>query len=1031
MILSDISIKRPVFATVLSLLLIVFGVICYLRLPLREYPDIDKPIVNVRTTYTGAAANVVETRITKPLEDSVSGISGLKSIESSSEDGQSSISLEFDISVDMDEAANDVRDKINRAAASLPDEADTPRIYKQDANSSPVLILSLYHPTMSAMELTDYADRTIIDDLSVVDGVSEVRIYGEKRYSMRVWIDRKAMAARGITVSDIEAALTAENVELPAGRLESKDREFVLRVERLYRTPEEFASLVIREGGDGYLVRLGDIAKVEIGPESTRDFITSDGKNAVGLAVTKQSKANTLRVIEGVKKAMAELAERMPEGMLLTVNRDDSVFINAAVREVFSSLGISAVLVIVIIFLFLGNVRAALVPAITVPISLISSFLVLYWLGYSVNLLTLLSLVLSIGLVVDDSIVVLENIHRRVEEGEPRLVAAYHGAREVGFAVIATTLVLLAVFMPICLISGDTGKLFTEFAVATGAAVCFSSLVALTLSPMMCGRILQARTEEGWLARMDEQIFGRLERWYGAILHRVCAHPYMGLFAFILVCGLGVTLYSSTSNEFEPAEDRAIIIVNATTPEGTGFEATSEFMDKLKDIPLRMKEQKLVDRLLMRVPGSRNSEGAVNSGFLVLLLPYWDERSYPSSKIVADLYQAMGEIPGVRAFIFEPSGISGFGGQPVQFVLGGSNYEELVKWRDIIMEKAREYPGMMGVDSDYKETMPQKRVVIDRDRANKLGVSASVIGKTLETMLGSKQVTTYIDDGEEYDVILQGRDEDRRSDLDLSNIYVRSGRSGELIPLSNLVKITEQADAGKLNRYNRLRSITISASVAPGYTLGDCLKYLENAVRTELPAQAKVNYKGMSKNIKESTSSMAFVFVLAILVVYLVLAAQFESFLSPLVIMLTVPVGLVGALIGMKLMGVTLNIYSQIGLVMIIGLAAKNGILIVEFANQLRDRGLEFSEAVYQAAQLRLRPILMTGLSTAIGAVPLVIASGAGMNSRISLGAVICFGSFFACILNGFIVPLAYLYLARRSSTPKKYAQMLKEQGIE
>ncbi len=1031
MILSDTSIKRPVFATVISLLLIVFGVICYLRLPLREYPDIDKPIVNISTTYTGASANVVETRITKPLEDSVSGISGLKNIQSSSEDGQSSISLEFDTYVNVDEAANDVRDKVARAASNLPDEADTPRISKMDANTSAILIFSLYHPTMSAMDLTDYADRNLVDELSVVDGVSEVRIYGEKRYSMRIWLDRAAMAARGITAADIEKVLLAENVELPAGRLESKDREFVMRVERLYRTPGEFAKLVVKEGADGYLVRLSDIAKVEVGPATTRDFMTSDGKNAIGLAITKQSKANTLEVIKGVNKKMDELRPRLPDGMQMVINRDDAVFINAAVHEVFSSLLESAVLVILIIFLFLGNLRAALVPAVTVPISLIASFIVLYWLGFSVNLLTLLSLVLAIGLVVDDSIVVLENIHRRVEEGEDRLVAAYYGAREVGFAVVATTMVLVAVFMPICLISGDTGKLFTEFAVATVAAVCFSALIALTLSPMLCSRILQARAEEGWLSKMDEQIFGRIDRWYNNTLRTVCRHPLAVVFGFIVFLGLGITYFSSTSKEFEPAEDRAIIIVNATTPEGTGFETTSDYMEKLNRIPLKLMERGLVSRLMVRVPGSRNQLGAVNSGFLVLLLPYWDQRSVPSSKIVEELNREFAQVPGVRAFVYEPSGISGFGGQPVQFVIGGPTYEELIKWRDLLMDKARLFPGMTGVDSDYKETMPQKRIVIDRDRASKLGVSASVIGKTLETMLGSKQVTTYIDDGEEYDVILQARDADRRSDTDLSNIYVRSDRSGELIPLSNLVKVAEQADAGKLNRYNRVRAITISASVAPGYTLGDCLKYLEQQARDVLPQQAKINYKGMSKNLKESSDSMLFVFVLAILVVYLVLAAQFESFLSPVVILITVPTGLVGALIGMKVMDVTLNIYSQIGLVMIIGLAAKNGILIVEFANQLRDRGFEFTEAVLKAARLRLRPILMTGLCTAIGALPLVLASGAGAHSRVSLGTVICFGSFFACVLNGFIVPLAYFYMARRSSTPKKYAKMLKEHGIE
>lgn len=1031
MLLSDISVKRPVLATVISVVLVVFGVISYLRLPLREYPDIERPIISISTTYTGASANVVETRITKMLESGVSGISGLKSIQSSSEDGRSNITLEFSSDVDINEAANDVRDKVARVASRLPDEADTPRISKSDSNNQAVLIMGLFHPHLSTMDLTDYTARYLVDALSVVDGVSEVRIFGERRYSMRVWLDRKAMAARGITSADVESTLRSENVELPAGRLESLDREFVMRVERMFSTPEEFAALVLREGSDGYMVRLGDIARVEVGPSNLRTTFTANGKNAIALAVSKQSTANTLTVINGIKRLLPELYESLPPGMELVILRDDAVFIEAAVNEVLYSLLIAAALVVLIIFIFLGNVRAALIPAVTVPISLISAFIVLYWMGYSVNLLTLLALVLAIGLVVDDSIVVLENIHRRIEDGEKPLVAAYRGAREVGFAVIATTMVLVAVFMPITLIEGDTGKLFTEFAVAIVAAVCFSSLVALTLSPMMCGRLLQTRSEEGWLTKLDEAIFGRLERWYELVLHRAMRAPFALLAAFLLTCGAGWMLYEKIPAEFEPQEDRAALFLNMTAPEGSGFDATSAYMEQVRQVPFAMRDEGKVENVMVRVPGSFNSLGAVNNGMIIMRLPYWHERTITATEIANELYAKTANIPGVRISVFQPSGLSGSRGQPVQFVLGGSTYEELMQWRDIILEEARKYPGLLGVDADYKETMPQQRIIIDRDRANKLGVPASVIGQALETMFGSKTVTTYIDNGEEYDVILQARDEDRRLSRDLDNVYVRSSRTGELIPLSNLLTLEEQADSGRLNRFNRVRAITISGSVAEGYTLGECLDYLERIVRERLPATTKIYYSGMSQTYRESSSSMLFVFLLSLVIVYLVLAGQFESFASPLVIMLTVPLGLIGALLGLYLFGATLNIYSQIGLVMLIGLAAKNGILIVEFTNQLRDRGLDFDTALFQAARQRLRPIMMTGLSTAFGALPLVFASGAGKESRLCLGAVIFFGAISACVLTTIVVPIGYRYLARRSSTPQRLARELAEMGIE
>jgi multidrug efflux pump len=1024
MILSEISIKRPVFATVISLVLITFGIISYGRLALREYPDIDRPIISVTTGYSGASANVVESRITQIIEGTVSSIEGLRTVESSSADGRSRVSLEFDISRDIDEAANDVRDRVSRVVNRLPEEADSPRISKRGAGGSVDMIIGLSHPTMSRMELTDFAERHLLDPFSIVDGVAEARIFGEKRYSMRIWLDRRALAARGLTVQDIESALYTENVELPAGRLESEDREFTIRLERGYRTPEDFRRLVITRGADGHLVRLDDVADVAIAPESLRDSFTADGKSAVGIGISRQSTANTLAVIAGVKAAMEELRPNLPEGMELIVLRDSSVFIEAAIGQVRIALLIACALVIGIIFLFLGSVRAAMVPAVTVPISLISAFIVLYALGFSVNLLTSLALVLAIGLLVDDSIVVLENIHRRIEDGEPPLVAAFRGVNEVAFAVIATTLVLVAVFVPISLMGGETGRLFTEFAFAITGAVVFSSLVALTLSPMLCSKFLKPRETEGALIKTVDRTFQRLIRTYDRSLRLCVRHPLASLAAIILVFGAIWVMLGNIISEYEPQEDRGSLSVRMSAPEGTGFEATRQYMTHVTDKLTPLIESGEAQHVLAMIPGWGGG-GGVNSGTGIIDLAPWGERDRSAGQIAREISAEVSDVTGVRVFVFQPSGLSFYFGQPIQFVIGGPTYEELARWRDIIIEKARDYPGLVGVDADYKETTPQFRVAIDQDRAAELGVSSQTVGQTLETMLGSRLATTFVDRGEEYNVVLQGVEEQRRTPADLENIYVRSSHTGELIPLSNLVTLEERADASELRRYNRMRAITISAGMAEGYSMEDCLAFLEKTVRDELPSTARISYKGLSEKLKESRGAVAFVFVVSLVIAYLVLAAQFESFVSPFVIMLTVPMGMLGAAIGMLLLGVTLNIFSQIGLIMLIGLAAKNGILIVEFANQLRDRGLEFEDALFRASRLRLRPIVMTGLSTAIGAVPLVLASGAGAMSRLSLGTVVVFGATSACLLTLFVVPIGYYYLCRRQASPKTMAKKL------
>jgi multidrug efflux pump len=1025
MLLSDISVKRPVFATVISLLLIAFGIIAFKQLPLREYPDISSPIVSISTDYRGAAAAIVETKVTQVLEDRISGIEGIKNIESISEDGRSKITLEFKLSRDIDAAANDVRDRVSRVLDNLPEEADPPEIYKVDANEDVIMWLNLSSPRLNALELTDFAERYLVDRFAVLDGVARVRIGGARRYAMRVWLDRKALAARGLTVNDIEEALRAENVELPAGRIESLEREFTVRVTRSYQTAEDFRQLVLKRGDDSYLVRLAEVARVEVGPEDYRTELRGNGEFMIGLGIIKQSTANTLAVARLVRAELAKLRQSLPSDIDLHNSYDTSVFIEGAVQEVYRTLFIAMGLVILVIFIFLGSFRAMLIPAVTVPISLISAFIAIQLLGFSINLLTLLALVLAIGLVVDDAIVVLENIHRRIELGEHPLLAAYNGARQVGFAVIATTLVLIAVFVPISMLEGNVGRLFSEFALTLAAAVAFSSLVALSLSPMMCSKLLRAREKPTFLTRLTEGSFYLLARIYRVILKGILfIAPLVLLSLFVVGWGIYV-LYQQIPHEFAPAEDRGAFFLMMKAPEGASFEYSQRYMREIESFMMVYIKNGEATRALARVPGSFGSGGAVNSGIGIMVLNDWALRR-PAWDIMGELRQKVLSLPGILAFpvMRKPLGQRGIS-QSVQFVIGGSTYEELAQWRDIVLEKVRINPILQGIDSDYKESKPQLLVAIDRNRAADLGVSLRQIGRTLETMLGSRRVTTYLDRGEEYDVILEGQNESYQTPSDLTHIYVRSERSGELIPLANLVTMTETATSSELNRYNRMRAITISANVAENHTLGEALQFLEQTVKKELPAQARIDYKGESLELKNASSSMFFTFSLALLIVFLVLAAQFESFIHPLVIMLTVPLAILGALWGLQFTGQSLNIYSQIGIVMLIGLAAKNGILIVEFANQLRDAGYALREALIEAAYQRLRAIIMTAVTTAMGAVPLILATGPGAESRIVIGIVVFAGILFTTVFTIFVVPAAYLLLGGLTRSPQAVTKEL------
>jgi multidrug efflux pump len=1029
MLLSDVSVKRPVFATVLSLILLVLGLIAFTRLPLRELPNIDPPIVSIDTTYTGASASVVETRVTQVLEDAVAGIEGVESVQSSSRNGRSSITMEFTLSRDIEGAANDVRDAVARASDRLPEEIDPPQVAKVEGDADVIIWLNLSSTTLDQLALTDYADRYIVDRLSSIDGVAQVNLAGGQRYAMRIWLDRKALAARNLTANDVETALRRENVELPAGRIESDTRDFTLRVSRDYRSPEDFAALAIAKSDDGHVTRLAEVAKVERGAEDRRAYFRGNGKPMVGLGIVKTSTANSLDVAARAKAEMERIQQSLPDGMTIGVSYDSTIFIDAAVHQVYKTLAEAVLLVLVVIFLFLGSVRAALIPAVTVPVCVIAAFLGLYAFGFSINLLTLLALVLSIGLVVDDAIVVLENCQRRVDLGEPPLVAAYRGSRQVAFAVIATTAVLIAVFLPIAFMEGNNGRLFRELAVAVAGAVAISAFVALTLTPMMCSRLLRAHKHEKGFVAWTERQLERVAAGYRHALDRSVGRPVLiGAVLAAAIAAIGL-LFVSVPKELAPPEDRGVFFAQVIGPEGAGYDYTVGQIQEVEKRLLSLSgDGSPIYRINARVPGGWGRSEEMHTGQAVVLLKPWNERTKTTAQVVDETRALLADVTGVRAIPQVRQGLVRSGGQPLQLVLGGPSYEELVEWRDRMLKRMEDNPKLFAADSDYKETRPQLRVSIDRSRAADIGVSVDDIGRTLETMMGSRRVTTFVDGGEEYDVILQAQDSDRRSPTDLTNLYVRA-RSGQLIPLANLVTLSELAEPGTLNRFNRLRAITLSAGLAPGYTLGEALDWIRRTAAEELPQTAQLDYKGESREFQKAGGAVAFTFAMALLIVFLVLAAQFESFVHPLVIMLTVPLAVLGALLGLWLWGSSLNLFSQIGIVMLVGLAAKNGILIVEFANQLRDQGRSIRDAILDASAVRLRPILMTSIATITGAVPLVLASGAGAASRVTIGVVVVFGVTLSTLLSLFVVPAFYLLLARFTHSPEAVARELDAQA--
>ncbi|MEK0085435.1 efflux RND transporter permease subunit [Benzoatithermus flavus] len=1005
MSLSEVCIRRPVFASVLSLVLLLVGLMAWSRLSVREYPDIDEPVVSVTTGYKGASPEIIESQVTQPLEEVLSGIEGVDVITSQSREGRSQISVRFRIDRDQDSAAADVRDRVSRARSRLPESVDEPVIAKVEADAQPIIYLALASSRHSQIEVTDYADRFVKDRLQNLPGVAEVRIFGARTPSMRIWLDRLRLAAYNLTPQDVEAALRRQNIEVPAGRIESLQREFTVLAETDLRTVEQFNDLIIRDA-DGYLVRLKDVGEAQIAPLDERTITRFNGNPAVAIGVVKQATANPLEVSQAVKDTLPRIAEVMPEGMAIDVGYDSSVFIAKSIDNVFQTIVEAIVLVILVIFVFLRSLRATFVPIVTIPVSLIGAFIFMWALGFSVNTLTLLAMVLAVGLVVDDAIVMLENISRHVEEGMRPFQAAIKGAKEISFAVIAMTITLAAVYAPIGFQTGRTGRLFTEFAWTLAGAVLISGFVALTLSPMMCSLLLRHQERHNVLYRAIEGVLDGLTRAYTRSLRlALTVKPAIVLLA-VIVAGFAVVIFEQLPSELSPTEDRGTIVALGIAPEGSTVAYTDEYVRRMEAI---FHDTPYVERFFTVIGFS-----GVTQGINFIRLVDWAQRPVKQQDVTKGLFPKLFSIPGLLAFASNPPSL----GQspidkPVQFVLQTSQpYEVLQAAVDQLLASARQNPGLQNLDTDLKLNKPQLRVKIDREKAALMGIDVETIGRTVETMLGGRQVTRFKREGKQYDVVVQLKDVDRSNPDDLREIFMRA-RDGTMVALSNLVTIDETVAPKELNHFNKLRSATVTATLAPGYAMGEALRFLEAEAAT-LPPGIVTDLNGQSREFRTSTGGLYVTFLLALAFIYLVLAAQFESWVDPFVIMLTVPLSMTGALLALKLTGQSMNVYSQIGLVTLVGLITKHGILIVEFANQLQEQGRARLDAVVEAASLRLRPILMTTGAMVLGSVPLALAKGAGAESRQAIGWVIVGGLLLGTLLTLYVVPTAYMLLTRR-----------------
>ena len=1015
MFLTDLSIKRPVVASVMSLVLVIFGLVTFKDIPTDELPDVQPPVVTIQTDYTGASAEIVDTQITQKIEDFVGGTPGLETIDSFSEDESSRITLTFETGLDLDDVTNDVRSSIARVVDNLPEGAKQPEIFKQSAGMRTTMWLSFSSETMSDLELTDYADRFLTDNFSTVKGVGRVRLGGERELSLRIWLDPLALAARDLTTQEVEQVLKKENVEFPAGRIESKDIDLTIKLNKAYQSLESYKKLPLKRANDGSIISLDDVSRIELGAESTRTLFKGNGKQVVGIGIYQQSDANTIKVANGIKEKIKEIKPTLPPGTDLEVSFDRSNYIKAAIKEVYKTLIIALILVTIIIYLFLGNLRSLIVPIIALPVSLISTFLSIYIFDFSINLFTLMALVLAIGIVVDDAIVMLENIVRRIELGETPLVAAYNGAKQVSFAIIATTVVLVAVFVPLIFIKGITGVLFTQTAITLASAVIISSFVALSLSPMLGSKFLRSNMKKSNIVLKFEKKLNGLKNIYKTSLTSWINKKKI-IFSFLITTLiLTVFFFNHAPKQLIAPEDRGAFFVIIKAPQGSGFNFTKNKAEEIEKLLLPEVGKGEYRRLIMRVPGFGKSSKQVNSGFIIVLLEPWNKRDRHGVKIMRESFGKISQVPGVLAFPVMPQGIRTGGVQnPVQFVILGNTYDQLIEWKNIIKNEARKNPGLTSVQDDFDLNKPQLNVQIDQKKAADLGVSTEDIGRTIETLFGSKNVTRFTQDGKEYSIILQGDIKDRQEPSSISKIFVRSKNNNKLVSISNLVNYDEKGESPFLSRYNRQKAVTISARLVGDYSLDEALNFLKETVREKTP-QAKIAYKGESEEYKKTNTELYIIFSLALLTAYLAMCAQFESWRHPLTIMLTVPMAILGGLLGLLVVGSSLNVYSQIALIILIGLSAKNGILIVEFANQLRKEGKKIEVAIIEAASIRLRPILMTSLSTIIGVLPLIISFGPGAASRLTVGITIFGGMIFSTFFTLYVIPTIYTIIGKNT----------------
>jgi multidrug efflux pump len=1007
--LSELSIRRPVLATVMTLVIVLFGAISLARLPVREYPDIDPPIVSITTFYRGASSSVIETEITDVLEEQLATLEGVRTLTSSSREQGSIITVEFELGRDVDEAANDVRDRVSRVRGELPTEAEDPIIAKVDTNAQPIFWLALSSDRHSGLELSEVGDLVLKERLQRLPGVGSVFIGAERRYAMRVWLDPLRMAAHNLTPADIGTAIDRGNAEIPAGRVEGPEREFSVRTRGDLTTAEEFAAIIVVQTGDR-TVRLGEVAKVTVGAEDERSIARYNGQPCIGLGIVKQSKASTVDVADEIIKAIPDLRKALPDGMKLDVAYDSSTFIRDSIREVTETLILSVILVVIVIYLFLRSLRATIVPTLAIPVSIIGAFAFAYFMGFTLNILTLLALVLAIGIVVDDAIVVLENIFRHMEMGKTRRRAAFDGSEEIGFAVVATTIALVAVFVPVAFLTGAVGRLFREFGLTVAVAVFISGFVALTLSPMLCSFILKPifGTGQSWWARAFDRFFTGLDRVYERTLRGALHRRWIPIGIALVLLGLASWIFTLMPRELVPVEDRGFAFGIVLAPEGSTLEYTDRYMREVEAILLALPER----RALFTATGlGFGGPGRVTDGFVFVNLKEHGERHRSQQDIVASLFPQLLAIPGVLAFVINPPSFNQDFSGDVGYVLQADSYPELQQAVNVMMAKASELGYLLNLDTDLRLNKPQLDITIDRERASGLGVSVADIGATLETLLGGRVVSTYKRGTKQYDVIVQVPAAERSTPDMIRDIYLRG--SGGLVQLANLVTVRETVAPKELNHFNRMRSATITASLAPGANLGQALDDLDRIADAELGAGIRRQLSGQSREYRESSTSLYFLFLFAVVFIYLVLAAQFESFIDPFTILLSVPLAVVGAVISLFVLRQSLNIYSQIGLIMLVGLVTKNAILIVEYSNQLQERGRPLLDAVVEASRIRLRPILMTSFSTIFGVLPIAIGLGAGAEGRRPLGIAVVGGILFSTFLTLVIVPVVYTMLAR------------------